>query len=159
VRVTAGVTPAGTPNPATTIGGRAFICAASTFSFSESGPDRATSRRTPFLREGVHCLRIPISKSKYARDFRGVKVFDCSGGADIAGDTLQKFVIGLLGIAAVAVACTPEDEQTEQQRICASRLYPNYNSKILDQCMNVCKSCRGGNTVTCSTSCKLKGAS
>jgi hypothetical protein len=73
---------------------------------------------------------------------------------------MQKLVISLLAVAPlVIVACKPESAQTDDERICTSRLYPNYNPKDLNQCMAVCKSCRGGNTVTCSTSCKLKGAS
>ncbi len=65
-------------------------------------------------------------------------------------------------IPILAAACTPEgnqNAQTDQQRRCIARLYSDYNPKQLDQCMGACKACMGGNTVTCSTSCKLKGAS
>ena len=72
---------------------------------------------------------------------------------------LQKFIIGLLAIASlVIVTWTSEAAQTDEERICTLKLYPNYDPKRLDQCMDVCKSCRRGTTVTCSTSCKLKGA-
>jgi hypothetical protein len=59
------------------------------------------------------------------------------------------------------MACSSggDGNATAAEQKCAAKLYQNYNEKALDQCMNVCKSCRGGNTVTCSTSCKLKGAS
>jgi hypothetical protein len=56
-------------------------------------------------------------------------------------------------------ACSNEPEYTDQQRACIVKQYPVYNAKQLDQCVNVCKSCMGGNTVTCTTSCNLKGAS
>ena len=72
--------------------------------------------------------------------------------------SFQKSVAVILAIASlVVVACTPEAAQTDEQ-ICTSKLYPSYDATRLDQCMAVCKSCRNGNTVTCSTSCKRKGA-
>lgn len=67
-------------------------------------------------------------------------------------------IVAMAVVSVVASSCSQEEaKQTDQQRICISRLYAKYNLKDLDQCMNVCKSCLGGNTVTCSTSCKLKG--
>jgi hypothetical protein len=70
-----------------------------------------------------------------------------------------KVTIGFLGFALLAVAaCSPESAQNDAEQVCAAKLYPDYDAKRLDQCMNVCKTCRNGNTVTCSTSCKLKGA-
>jgi hypothetical protein len=73
---------------------------------------------------------------------------------------LPKLAIGSLIFALLAiVACSPESAQNDPEKTCALKLYPNYDVTRLDQCMNVCKSCRNGNTVTCSTSCKLKGAS
>ena len=72
---------------------------------------------------------------------------------------MKKLGISVLALTSViAVACTPEAGQTEQQRDCISRLYPNYSPRQLVQCLAACKSCLGGNTVTCSMSCKLKGA-
>jgi hypothetical protein len=66
----------------------------------------------------------------------------------------------LLIIAAFAnVACDQESADAKDERVCASRIFPDYDETHLDQCMTVCKRCRRGNTVTCSTSCKLKGAS
>jgi hypothetical protein len=32
-------------------------------------------------------------------------------------------------------------------------------AKKIDQCVDVCKACMKGNTVTCNTSCRLRGAS
>jgi hypothetical protein len=75
------------------------------------------------------------------------------------GRCLSKLAIGfLVFIPLVIVACSPESAQNDDEQTCAVKLYPNYDVTRLDQCMAVCKSCRAGNTVTCSTSCKLKGA-
>lgn len=71
----------------------------------------------------------------------------------------KKLIVIQLALAMIAVAaCTPEAAEPDGERACAAKLYPKYEVTRLDQCMAVCKSCRGGNTVTCSTSCKLKGA-
>ena len=73
---------------------------------------------------------------------------------------MPKRTIGFLVFVSLAVvACSPESAQNDAEQTCALKLYPNYDETRLDQCMAVCKSCRSGNTVTCSTSCKLKGAS
>jgi hypothetical protein len=54
--------------------------------------------------------------------------------------------------------CSKEPEYTDQQRVCIAKLYSSYDAKQMNQCVNVCKSCMGGSTVTCTTSCDLKGA-
>jgi hypothetical protein len=59
--------------------------------------------------------------------------------------------------AAFLTGCSNEPEYTDQQRACIAKQY-NYDAKQLSQCVNVCKSCMGGNTTTCTTSCNLKGA-
>ena len=56
-------------------------------------------------------------------------------------------------------SCSQEVEYSDQQRACIARRYTNFDAKDLGQCVDVCKSCMKGNTVTCNTSCKLKGAS
>lgn len=67
-----------------------------------------------------------------------------------------------LGLCLLAIAlltgCSKEPEYTDQQRLCIVKLYQNYNAKQMSQCVDVCKSCMGGSTTTCSTSCNLKGA-
>jgi hypothetical protein len=55
-------------------------------------------------------------------------------------------------------SCSNEPGYTDQQRVCIARLYKDYDTKQMSQCVNVCKSCMGGNTTTCTTSCTLKGA-
>jgi hypothetical protein len=55
-------------------------------------------------------------------------------------------------------ACSPDAEVTGSTNKCATDLYPSYNPKLLNQCVDVCIKCNRGNTTTCSTSCNLKGA-
>jgi hypothetical protein len=41
---------------------------------------------------------------------------------------------------------------------CSQKERVHGDARQLSQCMDVCKACMNGNTVTCSTSCRLKGA-
>jgi hypothetical protein len=41
---------------------------------------------------------------------------------------------------------------------CPARLQDNYSRYNFDQCVSACISCEKGTVVTCSTSCRLKGA-
>ena len=70
----------------------------------------------------------------------------------------MKHFAGLLALAYVLGACSPEGEATGSINSCASQTVANYNPKILDQCVAACKKCEHGTTTTCSTSCTLKGA-
>jgi hypothetical protein len=65
----------------------------------------------------------------------------------------------LAAITLLPAACSKEDGYTDQQRLCIAQQFPKYDNKNFDQCISVCKGCLSGNTVTCSTSCTLKGAS
>lgn len=60
-----------------------------------------------------------------------------------------------LGLA----SCSQEIEYTEEQRSCIAQRYASYDARQLNQCVDVCKACMKGNTVTCNTSCRLRGAS
>jgi hypothetical protein len=72
---------------------------------------------------------------------------------------VPKVTIGYLFCVLFCVpGCSKRDAAADIEQACAIKLYPHYQETRLDQCLEVCKSCRGGNTVTCSTSCKLKGA-
>jgi hypothetical protein len=62
----------------------------------------------------------------------------------------------LITVASVVVSCSPGD--TEAPNRCATTIYPAYNPKVLEQCMDVCIKCDHGVVTTCSTSCNLKGA-
>jgi hypothetical protein len=64
----------------------------------------------------------------------------------------------LLAFAVLLVSCTPEDETTGSVGRCATDPSYSYNPRIYDQCVAACKKCDHGNTVTCTTSCTLKGA-
>ncbi len=70
---------------------------------------------------------------------------------------MRRFVV-LLPIGLLLVSCNPEGDVTGSTNACATKLYPSYNPKVRDQCVDVCIKCDHGNTVTCSTSCMLKGA-
>jgi hypothetical protein len=59
--------------------------------------------------------------------------------------------------ALLLVSCSEEDV-TGSANKCATDLYPAYNPKALNQCVEVCVKCSHGTVVTCSTSCTLKGA-
>jgi len=63
-------------------------------------------------------------------------------------------VMMLLGLA--TAGCEPEQDITGS--LCPSRNYTSFNPKDLNQCVNACKSCDRGTTVTCTTSCTLRGA-
>ncbi len=67
--------------------------------------------------------------------------------------------LSLLVLLAMFLAgCSKEPEYTDQERVCIAKLYSSYDAKQMNQCVNVCKSCMGGSTVTCTTSCDLNGA-
>ena len=61
-------------------------------------------------------------------------------------------VLGVLG------GCSPDPDTTGAISNCVRDLFPTYNPKIMDQCVNACKKCDRGITTTCTTSCTLKGA-
>jgi hypothetical protein len=72
---------------------------------------------------------------------------------------MRRFAV-LITAAFVMVSCSPEEEATGsiRNKCAADLLYHSYNPKVRDQCVPVCIKCDHGNTVTCSTSCMLKGA-
>jgi len=71
-------------------------------------------------------------------------------------------VVTAMVVAAMAIglaSCSKEEAYTDQQRSCIVQRYTNYDARQIGQCVDVCKACMNGNTVTCNTSCRLKGAS
>jgi hypothetical protein len=70
---------------------------------------------------------------------------------------MRRFAV-LAILAFVVAGCSPEGETTGSVNNCATGLYPSYNPKDMAQCVAVCKKCDHGVTVTCTTSCTLKGA-
>jgi hypothetical protein len=65
----------------------------------------------------------------------------------------------LLLAAAGIAACSKEPEYTGQQRACIVQRHFNYDRRRIDECVDICKACMNGNTITCNTSCRLRGAS
>jgi hypothetical protein len=63
--------------------------------------------------------------------------------------------------AALCVATCSQEQTgyTDEQRDCIKERFGSYDPTHLDRCIDVCKACMKGNTVTCNTSCRLKGAS
>jgi hypothetical protein len=68
-------------------------------------------------------------------------------------------LLNLMLFAAGLSACSREIDTTPEQRVCIAGRYATYDAKKIDQCVDVCKACMKGNTVTCNTSCRLRGAS
>jgi len=70
----------------------------------------------------------------------------------------MRHLTAFVATALLVVSCSPEGEVTGSTNKCATDLYPSYNAKVLDQCVDVCIKCNRGVMTTCSTSCTLKGA-
>lgn len=64
----------------------------------------------------------------------------------------------LLALLVFGAPSCSQSDVTGVVDVCAAELYPSYNPKLLEQCVAVCKKCQHGVTVTCTTSCTLKGA-
>jgi hypothetical protein len=64
----------------------------------------------------------------------------------------------VMAIAFIVVSCSPDAEVVGSTNKCANDLYPSYNPKARDQCVDACIKCDNGTTATCSTSCMFKGA-
>jgi hypothetical protein len=74
----------------------------------------------------------------------------------------MRFIVLILALtmaAAVTAGCQQEPEVTgSTSNKCVAELFSAYNPKDLNQCLAVCSRCDRGTMVTCSTSCKLRGA-
>jgi hypothetical protein len=68
-------------------------------------------------------------------------------------------LVCLIALAAGLPACSQEVDYTPEQRMCIAQRYAAYDPRQINQCVDVCKMCMRGNTVTCNTSCRLRGAS
>ena len=69
-------------------------------------------------------------------------------------------IVVAMGLAAFVLVHSQrgEVEYSDEQRACISQRYKQFNPQSLAQCLDVCRVCMKGSTVTCNTSCKLKGA-
>ena len=63
-----------------------------------------------------------------------------------------------IAMALMVSACNQADAPPGPNDACARNVFPNFNPKIFDQCVAVCKQCERGVTTTCTTACKLRGA-
>jgi hypothetical protein len=61
-------------------------------------------------------------------------------------------------LALACAACNGEEDVTHSASACANEMFSAYNARVMEQCVAVCRRCERGTTVTCSTSCTLKGA-
>jgi hypothetical protein len=75
----------------------------------------------------------------------------------LQGDPMRAVVVILL-LGLTVAGCDPEQDITGAAPACPMRNYSSYNPKEMNQCVAACKACDRGNTVTCTTSCTLKGA-
>lgn len=66
--------------------------------------------------------------------------------------------LALMMFALTTAACNQEQDVTGSTAICEMRNHSSYNPRDMNQCVSACKACDRGNTVTCTTSCTLKGA-
>lgn len=66
-------------------------------------------------------------------------------------------LVAVIMFALMTAACDQEQDITGSTVSCPMRNY-SYNPRDMNQCVNACKSCDRGTTVTCTTSCTLKGA-
>ncbi|WP_439368290.1 hypothetical protein ACRQ5Q_20670 [Bradyrhizobium sp. PMVTL-01] len=67
-------------------------------------------------------------------------------------------LLAVLVLALATAACNQEQDITGSTSTCPMRNYSSYNPRDMNQCVAACKACDHGTTVTCSTSCTLKGA-
>jgi hypothetical protein len=64
----------------------------------------------------------------------------------------------LLAGALLFVSCSPDSGSADSASSCAAKLYPQFNPKSLNPCVDFFTRCNRGTATTCSTSCTLKGA-
>lgn len=64
----------------------------------------------------------------------------------------------MIGLAFALAGCESETETSDAIKQCTTGATGSPRPRDFDQCVRTCKICENGNTVTCSTSCRLKGA-
>lgn len=67
-------------------------------------------------------------------------------------------LLAVIMFAVMTAACNQEPDITGSTAACPMRAYSTFNPRDINQCVSACKVCDRGNTVTCTTSCTLKGA-
>jgi hypothetical protein len=71
---------------------------------------------------------------------------------------LPSLIVATTASLCVASCSQEQTGYTDEQRQCISQHYSSYDARKFDQCVDVCKICMRGTITTCTTSCKLKGA-
>jgi hypothetical protein len=66
-------------------------------------------------------------------------------------------LVAVIIFALMTAACDQQDITGSTTPTCPMRNY-SYNPRDMNQCVNACRVCDRGTTVTCTTSCTLKGA-
>jgi hypothetical protein len=92
------------------------------------------------------------------RQSRRVKLIGFGACAGFSKIKLIRPIV-LVAIAICVASCSQEVEYSDQQRACIAQRYKEFDARKLGQCVDACKACMTGTTVTCTTSCKLKGTS
>ena len=64
----------------------------------------------------------------------------------------------LLVLAIILAGCRNDEQTGSVNASCVEKLYPSYNPRSFEQCVNVCNKCEAGTVATCTTSCRLRGA-
>jgi hypothetical protein len=67
-------------------------------------------------------------------------------------------LLAVIMFGLMTAACNQEQDITGSTPVFAMRNYTSFNPRDMTQCVAACKACAHGNTVTCITSCTLKGA-
>ncbi len=67
-------------------------------------------------------------------------------------------LLAVIMFAVMTAACNQEQDITGSTAACPMRAYSTFTPRDMNQCVSACKACDRGNTVTCTTSCTLKGA-
>lgn len=89
--------------------------------------------------------RVPQSRTSP----RGLALFVLSCAAVLGIGIAVAFIIRPMMVA---------DTTGSISSACAGQLPSNYSPRIFDHCVAACLACDHGTRVTCSTSCRLKGA-
>jgi len=80
--------------------------------------------------------------------------------------SLALFALACAAVIAVGIAAAymvrpmvmTETTGSIAGQACSAKLPSNFSPRIYDHCVAACMSCEHGTPVTCSTSCKLRGA-
>jgi hypothetical protein len=81
-----------------------------------------------------------------------------SGHGFVSGAVTMRAILVIALPAILIASCTPDNDVTGSVNACTAKLYSSFNPKDIKQCVGACTNCDRGTTITCTTSCTLKGA-